>query len=291
MPTPIKMGSLFNSITIDEEKLKEYQKNIKNDKDIKEFIKTHELDDIEVKDNLTLFSSYISERNKGGGMVPVLIYEGYNHIALSYKFKDDDQQQRVLDKVSTALRFDESNKDLKGLTFSDLDQDENNTPFIKSLQLWIDNYSYKTESKGVWLSGTFGIGKTYLMGAFANELNKKGAGVVLTSTTSLLNEIKESYDFSASYNPLESTKRAEVLIIDDIGAERLNEWSFTQLYDLIEYRMQQKKPTFFTSNYSIDDYMAIVKGVVSLEDAGRYENRLKTLTIDRDLRMKGENKR
>lgn len=291
MPTPIKMGSLFNSITIDEEKLKEYQKNIKNDKDIKEFIKTHELDDIEVKDNLTLFSSYISERNKGGGMVPVLIYEGYNHVALSYKFKDDDQQQRVLDKVSTALRFDESNKDLKGLTFSDLDQDENNAPFIKSFQLWIDDYSYKSESKGVWLSGTFGIGKTYVMGALANELNKKGAGVVLTSTTSLLNEIKESYDFSASYNPLESAKRAEVLIIDDIGAERLNEWSFTQLYDLIEYRMQQKKPTFFTSNYSIDDYMEIVKGVVSLEDAGRYENRIRTLTIDRDLRMKGENKR
>lgn len=291
MPTPIKMGSLFNSITIDEEKLKEYQKNIKNDKDIKEFIKTHELDDIEVKDNLTLFSSYISERNKGGGMVPVLIYEGYNHVALSYKFKDDDQQQRVLDKVSTALRFDESNKDLKGLTFSDLDQDENNAPFIKSFQLWVDDYSYKSESKGVWLSGTFGIGKTYVMGALANELNKKGAGVVLTSTTSLLNEIKESYDFSASYNPLESAKRAEVLIIDDIGAERLNEWSFTQLYDLIEYRMQQKKPTFFTSNYSIDDYMAIVKGVVSLEDAGRYENRIRTLTIDRDLRMKGENKR
>lgn len=291
MPTPIPMGSLFNSVVIDEERLKEYQNNIKNDKDIKEFIKTHELDDVEVKDNLTLFSSYISERNKGGGMVPVLMYEGHNHITLSYKFKDDDQQQRVLDKVSTALRFDESNKDLKGLAFSDLDQDENNVPFIKSFQLWVDDYSYKSESKGVWLSGTFGIGKTYVMGALANELNKKGVGVVLTSTTSLLNEIKESYDFSASYNPLESTKRAEVLIIDDIGAERLNEWSFTQLYDLIEYRMQQKKPTFFTSNYSIDDYMEIVKGVVSLEDAGRYENRIRTLTIDRDLRMKGENKR
>lgn len=55
--------------------------------------------------------------------------------------------------------------------------------------------------------------------------------------------------------------------------------------------MQQKLPTFFTLNYSIDDYMKVVKNVASLEDAGRFENRLRTLTMDRDLRMKGVNRR
>ena len=49
---------------------------------------------------------------------------------------------------------------------------------------------------------------------------------------------------------------ADVLILDDLGAERLTEWAAERLYMLIGQRHDEERTTVFTSNLSLEDVAA-----------------------------------
>jgi DNA replication protein DnaC len=43
------------------------------------------------------------------------------------------------------------------------------------------------------------------------------------------------------------------LVIDDIGNEKITDWSKEEIYDIIDARYQKGLLTIFTSDYSIDE--------------------------------------
>lgn len=161
---------------------------------------------------------------------------------------------------------------------------------------WVKNFysSYKTNKhlKGCYLHGSFGSGKSYILAALINELAKTGAKCVIIYYPLMLSILKESFndDFDIKMN---SIRTADILLIDDIGAEAVTGWSRDEILGtILQYRMDQSLPTFFTSNLTIDElkvHLSNTKNTVDYVKSERIIERVRQLT--EDLELISENKR
>ncbi len=109
-------------------------------------------------------------------------------------------------------------------------------------------------SHGLYLHGKFGVGKTYIMGAIANELADRKIETLLVYTPDFFREMKQGISDGTFSKKLETVKRSKVLILDDIGSETMSSWVRDEILGVIlQYRMLEKLPTLFTSNYDLDE--------------------------------------
>ena len=79
----------------------------------------------------------------------------------------------------------------------------------------------------------------------------------------------------------------DILLIDDIGAEKVTEWSRDEvLGTILQNRMNNHKTTFFTSNLTIkelEQHLSLVNNGVDFVKARRIIERIKQLTLDMEL--------
>lgn len=125
----------------------------------------------------------------------------------------------------------------------------------KIAESFIENFNeYQKAGKGMYIfSKTKGSGKTFLSCALANEVMERiDICVKFISVPELLEMTKKSYRDFTKEQGLDRIKGAELLILDDIGAETKKEWVDTELFRLIDSRYVSKKVTIFTSNVPID---------------------------------------
>ncbi|WFQ92496.1 ATP-binding protein [Mycoplasma feriruminatoris] len=152
------------------------------------------------------------------------------------------------------LTYDEYfNNQLNNLSFNLLDQNEKN--FRKTLLSNILKAIQKGYKKGIYLYGNSGIGKTYMFKVLANTLASKNKTVIFSTLRSLIDKLKESFNSNEinSSELLKKIKNVDFLFLDDIGGENLSLWARDDfLFEVLNYRLENKKPTFFTSNFSID---------------------------------------
>lgn len=113
---------------------------------------------------------------------------------------------------------------------------------------------FRQAGKGLYIhSNTKGTGKTYLSYCLANEVMVRyDVNVKFTSVLEYLDLTKKGYSSMADKEEKDGIIRATVLILDDIGVEVSKEWVNTMLYQLINYRYDNKLITIFTSNYPLE---------------------------------------
>ncbi|MCI1287643.1 MAG: primosomal protein DnaI [[Lactobacillus] timonensis] len=127
---------------------------------------------------------------------------------------------------------------------------------------FVSDYHPGVFQKGLYLYGSFGVGKTYLLGAIANDLAQQGVESTLLHFPSFAVSMKSAIRDNATGELLDQVKQAPILMIDDIGAAAMSAWIRDDILGVIlEYRMQQELPTFFTSNFSMkqleEEHLAI----------------------------------
>jgi primosomal protein DnaI len=94
------------------------------------------------------------------------------------------------------------------------------------------------------------VGKSYLLGAIANELAKKQIPTMIVYVPELLREMKSAIGDSTLNEKIEALKKEPILMLDDIGAEAVSSWTRDEvLGPILQFRMLEKLPTFFTSNF------------------------------------------
>jgi len=150
---------------------------------------------------------------------------------------------------------------------------------IKWLKEFIDEYP--NVNKGLYLSGNFGCGKSYLIAALFNELGKRDVKSAIVFWPEFLRDLKGSFgiDFNSKF---EYIKKVPLLLIDDIGAENMTGWSRDEiLCPILQYRMDEKLLTFFTSNLdlnALEQHLATSNNGVEIVKARRIIERIKQLT-------------
>jgi len=107
--------------------------------------------------------------------------------------------------------------------------------------------------RGLWLTGGFGTGKTALAMIVSKAAIDSGRSVAIYSCPRLLGVIRESIERGGVLDFLDRLTEADLLHIDDLGAEHRTEWVLEQLYSIINARYQDERSTLVTSNLGRDE--------------------------------------
>lgn len=97
------------------------------------------------------------------------------------------------------------------------------------------------------LTGTYGTGKTHLATAIANALLDDGVPAMYDTWAGHLQRLKDEFA-NGERRHLSLMKKVDVLIIDDLGKDKLTEWNNEVLFEVINYRYEHRKPVVVTTN-------------------------------------------
>ncbi len=211
----------------------------------------------------------------------------FNYVACKYKKKDIKQKEEIKSK------FFEMPYHIKMAKMSNIEINSTRAKIIKWINKFYDDFKSGKQTKGLYLSGSFGSGKTYILSALLNELSKLNYSCIIVYYPELLRSIKESFN-SDDYNErINEIKKCDLLLLDDIGAETTTPWNRDEILGtILQYRMDNKKGTFFTSNLNIkelENHFITSNKDEEVIKARRIIERVKYLTDE--LELIGENKR
>ncbi|MBP3039924.1 primosomal protein DnaI [Bacillaceae bacterium Marseille-Q3522] len=175
-------------------------------------------------------------------------------------------------------------KDILTASFADLyDVDESKRiDAISKAGAFVVQYEPGKKQKGLYFYGKFGVGKSYLLGAIANELANRKIPSMLVYVPELFREMKSAIGDSTLNEKLERIKKEPILMLDDIGAESMSSWTRDEILGpILQFRMLEGLPTFFTSNFDfagLENHLTYSqRGEVERMKARRIMERIKML--------------
>ena len=151
---------------------------------------------------------------------------------------------------------------------------------------------------GFYLYGEMGIGKTFILKRFAKMLAEKGCEVGFVNVSTLANKIKTTFSSDSKTEQATLVKQLEevdYLFLDDIGAEKISPWFRDEiLFNILNERMERRRITFFSSNFSINDLQK--KQAINEKNNSRSYDKAKRLVsriraLSKEFNIEGKNKR
>jgi DNA replication protein DnaC len=107
-----------------------------------------------------------------------------------------------------------------------------------------------SQTAETWLvmAGSKGWGKTHLACCIVNKRVERNESAKFIGFPALLDELKSGFDDNSYQETLTFYQGVELLILDDLGAQRETEWSEEQLYKIIDHRYANNLKTVITTN-------------------------------------------
>lgn len=279
--------------------MSDFLKLVKSNKEIKEL----QLSDEIINKNLITLVRYVQKKNlcdkcKGlrnchqemTGQQPIL--KQYLDI-FSVDYAPCEYYQVILDEQERKNRLTCIGCDLDGYNFDDIYVNEKRQDVLQVLKRTIMNYQKKTLSKGLYLHGSYGTGKTYLLGYLADKLTYLGAEVVFVYYPDFVRLVKSSISDGTLEDLINLVKEAEVLIIDDFGGDSMTAFIRDEvLMTILHHRMVTNGLTFMSSNLDYVGLKAHLASTATENDevkASRIIERI--ITLMDCLELKDENYR
>jgi DNA replication protein DnaC len=114
--------------------------------------------------------------------------------------------------------------------------------------------AFPAVDKGLLLRGRHGVGKTHLAVAMLREIiASRGARGYFYETRELLKLVRDTFATAgeSEMDVLRPVLDADILVLDDLGAEKTSEWVQETLGLVVNTRYSERRPTIFTTN--LDD--------------------------------------
>ncbi len=171
------------------------------------------------------------------------------------KKKQEEAERKLAYQRRIEKLFEQSNISKRGMrrTFESFNVNKENEKVYTMARKYADNWEkYKEEGTGLIFIGRYGTGKTHLAFAIANSLLIQGIPVIYETFINLMEKLKESYN-NEHLNYYEIIKlycECDLLIIDDLGKERLSEWVLEKLFQIVNTRYENMLPIIITTNYT-----------------------------------------
>ncbi len=171
------------------------------------------------------------------------------HDELSEKEKIKEFNLKQIDKL-----FQNNNLGKRQLnsTFENYKITNKNKKAYENAKKYANKLINGETDKGLFITGTFGVGKTYLASCIANETIKNKSTVVFGTLIQLLDYIKDTYKDSdmSDKEYLNLYSSVYLLIIDDLGKEKPTEWVLEKLFLIVNNRYNNYLPIVITTNYN-----------------------------------------
>ncbi len=235
---------------------------IMKDPDVAAFIQQESLTPEELNRSISKFNQYITERDKflrgdtdyiAKGYKPILVMN-HGYADVSYEETPEliaAEKEAAIKKRLNLINFPSS---LKNVSFLDVYRDDVQRLTVLNRVIEFVN-DYPNNLKGLYLYGDFGVGKSFMVAALAHDLSeKRGVSSTLLHYPSFVIDVKNAIGDGNVKTLVDEIKLSEVLILDDIGAEQSTAWVRDEILQVIlQYRMQENLPTFFTSNFNFEE--------------------------------------
>lgn len=222
------------------------------------------------------------------GQEPVIKYEDSK---ISYYYRDCnfnltriEQQQQ--DGLISAMYMP---KMIHTASLDDFDfKRGKNRPYIlNKLTSFVTLYLNGEKVKGLYLYGQYQKGKTYSLAALANELTKRGVKVIIAYYPDLVREFKSRIGNNTIEELVSKLKTVEILMLDDIGGESASQWIRDEILGpILQHRLLDEKPTFFSSNVSQKELMSLITlngQKAEMMKAARIDARIQSLSEEIEM--------
>jgi len=124
---------------------------------------------------------------------------------------------------------------------------------LMTARKFVEAYPVDTAGKGLLFTGSIGVGKTHLaVGVLQRLVRERGVKGLFCDYRELLKNIQNSYNPQVNTTELELLKpvfAAEVLVLDDLGAQKPNEWVWDTVALILNTRYNDRQTTIITTNY------------------------------------------
>jgi DNA replication protein DnaC len=125
---------------------------------------------------------------------------------------------------------------------------------LQMARKFAETYPVDTAGRGLLFVGAAGLGKTHLaVGILRRLIQERGAKGLFCDYRELLKKIQNSYNPDVKTTELELLKpvfAAEVLVLDDLGAQKPNEWVWDTVALILNTRYNDRQTTIITTNYA-----------------------------------------
>lgn len=268
-------------------------KKLLDDSYINNFIKSNKLSKEDVYKNFsTIYEYYRINRNIDSNFYKPQLSFKNNIVELKYNETEEYKQTIAENRWYNRLKTEYISKSVLNSSFSNLTIDAEKSKVAKELITICNNKLNKINTKGLYIYGKTGIGKTYLMGCIYNYLLSKNLEPAIIYFPEFVRKMKSKIINSEYTYIIDEIRKQEVLIIDDIGAENITEFVRDEiLVPIINYRSSENLLTFFTSNLDIrnlSETLSNTKNTIDETKAMRILDRIKYLAKPIYLDSKNE---
>ncbi len=166
-----------------------------------------------------------------------------------------ERERQKREDLSSSYVYSDVPEQLETLDLTNIELEDN---ALRQLYVLIYDIYEGKRDKGLYICGDLGVGKTYMSIALTNSLVKKGVKTAFVKTADFINSMRRMVVNEASRydSVIRSLMEAEVLILDDLGSESVSSFSRDDvLFPILDYRLEHKKTTLFTSNLTKTDLL------------------------------------
>ena len=182
-----------------------------------------------------------------------------------------DLENQNFDKFILDYYSDESNKEKYDTKVS---PKKNIEKILKTCHNFVDNFD-DVKTNNLLFCGATGLGKTFLSSCIANEMIKKGKVVLYQTAPLMLDQIIDYKFGKSNKNVFDAILNADLLIIDDLGAETVNALKNTEIFNIINSRIlnQNNKitKTIISTNLSLDDLNSVYEERITSRLISNYD--------------------
>ncbi len=158
---------------------------------------------------------------------------------------------------------------------SDLSPRENMQIIREKVKLFIENFEDSNE-KNLIFTGSTGSGKTFLTNCIANEILKLGKTVLYQTAPVMFDEINNARfgRENSKFDLYENILNVDLLIIDDLGTEKITDTKITELFTIINTRLLNQNhkitKTIISTNFNVDELFKTYTTRIGSRLAGNY---------------------
>lgn len=161
-----------------------------------------------------------------------------------------ERQEEMQEKIRALSNRNGIPQKFKNSTFENYDPSDNLIAFNKTKQ-FVEDFP---KSKSLLLTGPVGTGKTHLVAAVINSLNKKLYSTYFGNIVDIISFIRSTYTKDSTLSEDEAisiiTTQVDLIVIDDLGKENSSENTFYLLYQLINKIYENEKSVIITTNFN-----------------------------------------
>lgn len=286
------LSSLVKKDALEADVLEESLRQLKQSKVITDFIKINKMTKEEVISALPTLLYFIEYPMINKMMEPRLRLTAKRVVEIDTVESDYARSFRQQKQATHRLSLYYLPEMMKTATFSDWEVSEIATSEVlqKAIQFQKDFCAGKT-TKGLYVTGSFGVGKTHLLAAIASGVTRSGLTVALCFWPEVISYLKTHFD--EAYDYMQKLKDVDLLLIDDIGSESITNFTRDDIFlPLMQHRMNFQKATCFSSNLTQEQLLTHFSLTANGEDTIRAKRIVERIASQADeVLMTGRNRR